>query len=372
VLTCIAEILAPLESAADLPSHPSLSHIYTSRTLNDLLQQSLDKLCEEQAHTVKLKNLLTVFLGDDPFINLEKMEWPEEDFSAIARERSDMLLRELGGAFRSHLPSARGSLSGPADGGGRKQMVNGELNRPGDGEALAEDAIPTEPSTSESRPVEVNGISIPPPPTSTENPQPSIDSPTKMDLDDSSKPSSSDDTALKTEPTTPPSPPRRMTTRSTHNSHPTTPPSASPAPVEIDPWFFPPNYRVDPNFGLPPSEAADTRHLLATAVQRQDEFLRGLNKVRDGLSRAERFRKLVWGWCRAMEGTRDYLAERGLVEDGIMNEEAGYALSDGEDYYDAEQWGLEEPLEKGREEEEEGDVIVGGGKKTRGRVRGGN
>ncbi|PWW77012.1 hypothetical protein C7212DRAFT_343747 [Tuber magnatum] len=104
------KILAPCENAADLPSHPSMSHIYTSRTLNDLLQQSLTKLCEEQAHTTKLKNLLTVFLGDDPFVNLEKMQWPDEDFAATARERSDNLLRELGGPSLS----ARGSISNPA------------------------------------------------------------------------------------------------------------------------------------------------------------------------------------------------------------------------------------------------------------------
>ncbi|CUS12693.1 unnamed protein product [Tuber aestivum] len=305
------EILAPCENAADLPSHPSMSHIYTSRTLNDLLQQSLTKLCEEQAHTTKLKNLLTVFLGDDPFVNLEKMQWPDEDFAAIARERSDNLLRELGGP----LLSARGSISNPTT-----------------------TALPSAPA-----PVLPAAATL----------------------------------ALATSATTSP-------------SKPTTNGDLPPAPSKdpIDPWFFPPTFRVDADFGLPAPEAAETRRLLSSAVQHQDEFLRGLNKVREGLLRAERFRKYVWGWCRAMEGTREYLAAGGggggggggsgggggTEEGGVDAEvEAGATLSDGEDYYDPVEWGLEEPLEKGKEEEEEnGGEVVSAGKKTRGRRTVGN
>jgi len=53
--------------------------------------------------------------------------------------------------------------------------------------------------------------------------------------------------------------------------------------------------------------------------------------------------------------------------------EAGATLSDGEDYYDPVEWGLEEPLEKGKEEEEEnGGEVVSAGKKTRGRRTVGN
>ncbi|CAZ81597.1 unnamed protein product [Tuber melanosporum] len=383
----IDKILAPCENAADLPSHPSMSHVYTSRTLNDLLQQSLTKLCEEQAHTTKLKNLLTVFLGDDPFVNLEKMQWLDEDFAAIARERSDNLLRELGGP----LLSARGSISNPT------------TTAPPSAPALVPQ-VPTAPApaastttTSPSKPTTNGDLATAPPkdpipptttittttitttttgsPASSENPPPltATTAAEDMDLDPPLA------APLKTEPSTPPTPPpRRMATRSTQNSHPTTPPPISPHHhlQEIDPWFFPPTFRVDPDFGLPAPEAAETRHLLSSAVQHQDEFLRGLNKVREGLLRAERFRKYVWGWCRAMEGTREYLAAGGggTEEGGVDAEvEAGATLSDGEDYYDPVEWGLEEPLEKGKEEEEEnGGEVVSAGKKTRGRRTVGN
>ncbi|RPA96963.1 hypothetical protein L873DRAFT_1810455 [Choiromyces venosus 120613-1] len=405
-----------------------MSHIYTSRTLNDLLQQSLTKLCEEQAHTTKLKNLLTVFLGDDPFVNLEKMQWPDEDFAAIARERSDYLLRELGGP----LLSARGSISNPTTTAPppppppapaavpsvpapasstttlispSKPTTNGDHPAP-----PPKDPIPPTTTTSTTTitttttTITTTTTDTPPPLSSSasENPAPPLQQPPltsstttatiaeEMDLD----PPPSSAPPLKTEPTTPPTPPppaptRRMTTRSAQNPHhPTSPPThSSTSPhSEIDPWFFPPSFRVDPDYGLPAPEAAETRRLLSSAVQHQDEFLRGLNKVREGLLRAERFRKYVWGWCRAMEGTREYIAaggggggggagggEEGGIGGVDAEVEAGATLSDGEDYYDPVEWGLDEPLEKGKEEEEEnGGEVVNTGKKTRGRRTVGN
>ena len=73
-----------------------------------------------------------------------------------------------------------------------------------------------------------------------------------------------------------------------------------------------------------------------------------------------------------MEGARDYLGggdDPAIIADLV----AGVALSDGEDYYDPVVWGLDEPLEKGKEEEEEnGGEVVSSGKKTRGRRTVGN
>lgn len=327
---------------------------------------------------MKLKNLLTIFLGDDPYVNLEKMEWGSEDYAAVARERGQLLLRELG-ALGSGSASARESVSGPACG---KSLPNSNP----DDTAPKPDSACDEDTEMDG----VNGAS-----TSTEDHSISALQPTQPDdlaLADADDFDPDATQELKLESSlSPPSPPppshhpipplRRMTTRSTHNSLHATPPTLSPQPpqlpVEIDPFFFPPNYAVDRNFGLPPTEAEDTRRLLATAVQRQDEFLRGLNKVRDGLLRAERCRKSVWGWCRSMEGTREYLASHAAGgisgEDGWkMDEEIGYALSDGEDWYDIEQWGLDEVLEKGKEEEDEGGEVVVQGKKTRGRRTVGN
>ncbi|KAH0603684.1 uncharacterized protein H6S33_007343 [Morchella sextelata] len=339
------KILAPLESAADLPSHPSLAHIYTTTTLNELLQQSLDKLCEEHAHTMKLKNLLTIFLGDDPYVNLEKMTWDNEDYLSQARERTQQLLRELAGPAPD-ADSARGSVSGPSP---------STATKPTEADTDMADADADEHEHEQEQEQEQeNGAS-------------------SATLEYAAPPPDDDPDATqeyKMEEILPDSPPRRMTTRSTQQAAGGSPPAAAAAAAaaapEVDAFFFPPDYSVDRDFGLPPAEAEDTRCLLSTAVQRQDEFLRGLGKVRDGLLRAERLRKGVWGWCRAMEGTREYLGG------GEVEEVVGVALSDGEDWYDGEAWGLEEALEKGKEEEEDGVETVVQGKKTRGRRGVGN
>ncbi|KAL7274168.1 hypothetical protein RUND412_002950 [Rhizina undulata] len=390
------KLLAPLTSAADLPSHPSLAHIYTAPTLNELIQQALDKICEEGAHTMKLKNLLTNFLGDDPFINMSKMEWPNEDHSQVARERGEALLKDLRG-FSSGSRSAGGSTSGATGAEAKKKLVNGNGKASSGDEHMGE-SQPAEPNGHTEAPAEdqeqdheLNGDTEASPPTvqaaDEPHPDPSVtaemeketpkipppevaedDTAEKMKIEDSTQEETAAEPSNNTSPHSPPPspPPRRMTTRSSHANaiSPTDPKPYSPQP-EIDAFFFPPNFRVDRDYGLPASEAEDTRRLLATAVQREDEFLRGLQRVREGLLRAERLRKTVWGWCRAMEGIREYHQNLDTPGDWDVDDGRGVGLSDGEDWYDMDAWGLDGPLEKGKEEEEEDQVVQG--KKTRGR-----
>lgn len=162
--------------------------------------------------------------------------------------------------------------------------------------------------------------------------------------------------------------PTRMTTRSLQQQQQqaafSPPPEPSSPRLEIDPFFFPPNYAVDRDFGIPANEAEETRRLLLAAVQRQEEFMRGLNKVYSGLLQAKRKKQDVWRWCRAMEGVREHQAtktRRDISE--ITEEEMLAGLSDNEDWYDKDEWQLEQPLLKGKEEEEEEEKT----KKTRGR-----
>lgn len=150
-------------------------------------------------------------------------------------------------------------------------------------------------------------------------------------------------------------PPRRMTTRaqalatSENNTNSSRTRSASPAsrvPPAIHPLFLmPPSAHPDRNFGLPPSEAEDIRRMVMLYVQKQEEVCRGAEKLYVGLLRADRMRKTVFKWCKA---------EAHVGE-----------MSDGEDWYDKEEWGLDEDLRKGHDDEE--DDAVTQGKKTRGR-----
>jgi hypothetical protein len=112
----------------------------------------------------------------------------------------------------------------------------------------------------------------------------------------------------------------------------------------IHPFFLaPPSAHPDPNLGLPSHEAEDTRKLLQLYIQKQEEVCRGAEKLYDGLMRAERLRRTVYKWAKA---------------DGHKGE-----MSDEEDWYDMEEWGLTEELKKGQDEEEEDAATTA--KKTR-------
>lgn len=99
-------------------------------------------------------------------------------------------------------------------------------------------------------------------------------------------------------------------------------------------FLAPPIVRPDQTGGLPPPEADDLRRLLWSFVQKQEETVRGLERVHGTLLRASRMRAQVWDWC---------LTEAHVGE-----------MSDGEDWWDDEQWGLlPGELKKGADTDEE-------------------
>ncbi|KAK4692618.1 hypothetical protein P7C71_g4622, partial [Lecanoromycetidae sp. Uapishka_2] len=117
-------------------------------------------------------------------------------------------------------------------------------------------------------------------------------------------------------------------------------------PPEIHPLFLIPARAIpDKNCGLSPNEAEEIRRQLVPYVQKQEEVVRGAEKLYEGLMQAERQRKTVFKWCKA---------------EGHLGE-----MSDGEDWYDKDEWGLEDSLRKGHNDEEEDTAVAG--KKTRGR-----
>lgn len=140
----------------------------------------------------------------------------------------------------------------------------------------------------------------------------------------------------------------RMTTRAQANR--SDPTSRSPSPAssipQIHPMFqFPMSSVPDPYFGLQPNEASATTACLLQYVSKQEEIVRGMRELYKGLLRGLAMRKNVMRWCKA---------------DGHVGE-----MSDGEDWYDRGEWGLEQDLVKGREEEED-EAAAAPGKKTRG------
>lgn len=114
----------------------------------------------------------------------------------------------------------------------------------------------------------------------------------------------------------------------------------------VHPYFLAPIASIpDPDFGLPAQEAEETRRLLQLYIQKQEEICRGSQKLYDGLLTADRMRAKVMKWAKAEAHT----GENGM--------------SDGEDWYDLEEWCLDGELKKGHDEEEEDAVTTA--KKTR-------
>ena len=139
----------------------------------------------------------------------------------------------------------------------------------------------------------------------------------------------------------------RMTTRA--RAHAASTPSPPPSPTstihEVHPMFiYPTDALPDRDMGLPADEAEDTRLLLAAYVQKQEEVARLTTELYTGILEGERMRQEVLKMSKA---------EAHLGE-----------MSDGEDWYDLEEWGLTEGLGKGKDEEED-DAVVTGKKSTR-------
>lgn len=112
----------------------------------------------------------------------------------------------------------------------------------------------------------------------------------------------------------------------------------------VHPFFLAPlASQPDRDFGLPQQEAEETRRLLQLYIQKQEEICRGAQRVYEGLLKANRYRHQVMKWAKAEAHLRE--------------------MSDGEDWYDKEEWGLDEDLKKGQDEEEEDAATTA--KKTR-------
>ena len=139
----------------------------------------------------------------------------------------------------------------------------------------------------------------------------------------------------------------RMTTRARAHAASTPSPPQSPDSGfnPIHPIFtFSADSLPDRDFGIPANEAEETRLLLMAYVQKQEEVARITSDLHQGMLQADRMRQDVFKWSKA---------EAHVGE-----------MSDGEDWYDNEEWGLDEGLMKGRDEEDD-ETAVAGKKSTR-------
>ncbi|KAI2468317.1 RXT2-like protein [Annulohypoxylon bovei var. microspora] len=364
----LENILAPLTSVTNLPTHPTLSRSYTTKTLTDLADQGGNIMQKENAALWKVKHLQTKLVGDHIWapcevmlgpndIELYRDDYMDDNSQAPGSVKSDAntLSPEDARAKTSKnaKTTAKDDVSTSVNG---KATTNGERSENGDTTMV--DAEP-------------------PPDTDTRAPEPEAQS-GEVASEDNRQDSAPDKSAEKDLKTDAAENGQSATigasngvteshTLETGSGSATNSIAASAGQGEaekaiqtskeaengdsravsvtseftddppIHPLFLPPRAaRPDRDLGIPEAEAEDMRRLLQLYVQKQEEVCRGAKRLYEGLLRADRMRKTVLQWSK-------YEAHVGPNRD----------MSDGEDWYDKEEWGLEDDLKKGQDEEEE-------------------
>ncbi|KAK2061034.1 hypothetical protein LY76DRAFT_590902 [Colletotrichum caudatum] len=346
----IEQILAPLTASTDLPSHPTLSKPFTAKTLDEIAEQSCEVRRKENASLWRVRHLFTRLCGDYTWVPCGMMVGPDD----ADLYSSDYV--ERGYARKAKAPASsetENATSGPVNGESKPGRVpngtNGESSgdQPSsDGDVTMADAGSDEKSTKVDTPT-AGEASRP-----TNGQVSKMETAQKAGADESIADKKQKQKAVEVEMhegnAAPPSQPG-TDTLDRNGTH-----APSIASEEVDETFVhpffrpPPNARPDRDLGLPEAEAEDIRRLLALYVQKQEEVCRGAMKLHEGLLKANRLRKTVLHWSKAE-------AHSGPNRD----------LSDGEDWYDKEEWGLTEDLKKGQDDEEEDTGTVA--KKTRNR-----
>ncbi|KAJ5086356.1 hypothetical protein NUU61_007663 [Penicillium alfredii] len=403
-------LLCPLKHPSELPSHPSMSQPYTSQALEHMTKAVETKLRQERALLWRARNLHRQFLGDSGWMPCGAVETPEDRWIFEPRivddtQSATISQQESGGV---EALSVTGNLSVPQDVPSTaasvreaQQTQNGveptpqstendvdmaEPPAPSEGENLKDDRQEQikEPKSEES---DAMVKDLPPHPKTTDGSTYEINekdhgyqfghhtiagSGERQEGMDTIK--DGDNAGTETTHTEPneahedeneedaemhdgssPEPPRRMTTRAQANAGNQSPTSSADTASSLPPphplFLIPDHVRPDANFGLPAPEAEETRRLLWSYIQKQEETVRGFEHMLDTLLRACHMKSDVLEWCKA---------------EGHVGE-----MSDGEDWYDREKWGLAEgeDLKKGTDEDEVETVDDSRTTAKRGRAR---
>lgn len=372
----LESLLAPLTAVTDLPHHPTMSRPFTSKSLTNLAVQGRNLMYKENAALWKVRPLLTRLTGDHTWVNCEKMLGPS-DFDYFSDDFTARLLHQgTNGSTEDEIerivtPKANGG-SETINGSNGDKPSTSDVDHDQETEA-AQDVSMADATVPEIDPVETNK---------------SKDESSSIDGDKTAQDADADKEDVpkpKDEPNGEASKEKKdetvkeaekdiekgggdveMTDGVTVDEAPTEPPkstsdpndahsramSATPAASDesfIHPIFLAPaSAHPDRDNGLPDQEAEDVRRLLQLYIQKQEEVCRGTKKLYEGLLKADRLRKTVLSWSKAE-------AHIGPGRD----------MSDGEDWYDKEEWGLTDDLKKGQDEEEEDTTQTQ--KKTRNR-----
>jgi hypothetical protein len=380
------DLLAPLTAASDLPDHPTLAKPFLSNTLTELTRHAGGMVQKEKASLWRMKHLLTKLSGDHTWIPCENVE-TESDFVLLGDERD----RQRGSQLQKTISISKddgdhlstGTLASEDESQAAPLMITqGEAPQEGvsdagngantDGDVIMisptdEATVPNKTGTDMSAALDdTQQVDVPKQSTedaSGERQEAPAEGAMDVDgailLGDSAENQVQvlvaidvDAQAIDDQEDLPA--PTRMRTRAqaqaaSENTTTRTRSATTDSNMEsfIHPYFLAPlKSHPDRDLGLPQHEAEETRKYLQLYIQKQEEVCRGAQRVYEGLLKADRYRHLVMKWAKAE-------AHVGLNRD----------MSDGEDWYDKEEWGLDEDLKKGQDEEEEDATTTA--KKTR-------
>ncbi|KAI3321224.1 hypothetical protein HD806DRAFT_524171 [Xylariaceae sp. AK1471] len=379
----LENILAPLTAVTDLPTHPTLSRPYTSKTLTELTKQGCSIMHKENVALWKVKHLQTKLIGDHNWVPCHLMIGPNDiglynddyiDHSQVSVKSGGSILM-LEHARNEDKPNGHSATNGDSrltnihdpqhdsNNTGKADISMADVGTPPNEVTTAQisssnrertiDHVPRRDNKDHERSgltakevdfqPQLNGRVRGGQSTQGETDAPDAlvaGGPTTNGsvVPDDSDTANSQVVSLNNEAA------RRA---ANETSRPVSVISDSIDDLPIHPMFIAPrSARPDRDLGIPESEAEDMRRLLQLYVQKQEEVCRGTKRLYEGLLKADRMRKTVFSWSK-------YEAHVGPNRD----------MSDGEDWYDKEEWGFEEELKKGQDEEE--DDIPQPPKKTR-------
>ncbi|KAG5951453.1 hypothetical protein E4U53_003068 [Claviceps sorghi] len=338
----IEHLLGPLTSATDLPQHPTLSKPFTSKTLTELITQSCNIMRKENKSLWQVRHLWTSLCGDRVWMPCEAIVGTNDvdlysDQHVTSFQQSPLGADALTSSCRVVANGA--TLKDAIENAPEKEQQLGSVGPAADAEASMMDAADTTEDVKSNGKEAARMKEL-------ENGEERDDS--QQDRSRQSGHMNADNGVARTEPAPKHAIPTDERSRAGQSS--LAPASKPPEECFIHPLFLTPHgAKPDRNMGIPDNEAEDLRRLLALYVQKQEEVCRGASRLHHGLLRAHRLRSNVLHWAKAE-------AHCGPNRD----------MSDGEDWYDKEEWGLTEDLKKGHDEEEEDNTITTG-KKTRAR-----
>lgn len=375
--TLSTELLAPLTAVTDLPAHPTLSRPFVSPALTELANQGSNLMHKENAALSKVRPLLTKLSGDHTWASCEMFLGPNDreyfDDAYVSRLLKRRKLESRASNEDETITTRLGKQNtGDAPTNGAPDQADAMQLSLQEQRASNQDVVMTDNNTKVSQETENNETTgtndIPAVPAAAlgtdttatgqdETLAVKNDTPTERDPSPSNGTSKltgeakgkgkeqatgSDaqdgDTAMVDGGIIANAEPSQADQQTQQHDDEANDSLASLADESfIHPIFLAPkSAHPDRDVGLPEQEAEDVRRLLQLYVQKQEEVCRGAQKLYEGLLKADRMRKTVLAWSKAE-------AHCGPNRD----------MSDGEDWYDKEEWGLTEDLKKGVDEEEE-------------------